>query len=164
MSKSVVRVEVKAVVPANGGCAIFLGNATKSFVIYIDHYIGSAITMAMRQLPRERPQTHDLMMSMLKGFGAKVDRVVINDAHQGVFYARLILSMENELYQRKLLEIDARPSDSIALAVQSQAPIFVSEAVWEEVEDMSEMLQKVQSNPSPDSPTSPHESDDDIPF
>lgn len=145
MSKSVVKIEVKAVLPTNGGSAVFLGNDEKAFVIYIDDSIGAAITMAMRQVPRERPQTHDLIASMLKGLGAKVERVVINDMHEGVFFARLIISMENELYQRKIVELDARPSDSIAIACQVAAPLYVSDAVWESVADMSEMLKKVQS-------------------
>ena len=131
--------------PTPGGCAVFLGNDTKSFVIYIDEAIGEAISMAIKQISRERPQTHDLIAQMLKGLGAKVERVVINEVHDAVFFARLILSMENELYQRKIVELDARPSDSIAIAAQVRAPIYVSSDVWDEVEDMTETLKKVQS-------------------
>lgn len=145
MSKSVVKIEVKAVLPTNGGSAVFLGNEEKAFVIYIDDSIGAAITMAMRQVPRERPQTHELIAAMLKGLGAKVERVVINDMHEGVFFARIILSMENELHQRKIVELDARPSDSIAIATQVGAPVYVSDSVWDNVADMSEMLKRVQS-------------------
>ena len=53
---------------------------------------------------------------------------------------------ENELEERKIIEIDARPSDSIALAVQSEAPIFVASHVWEAVEDMSIVLKKMEEN------------------
>lgn len=140
----VIRVEVKAVLPTSGGCAVFLGNDDKIFVIYIDHSVGAAITMAMRQVHRDRPLTHDLMMAILRATGAKVDRVVINDMEDGVFFARILLSMENELYERKIIELDARPSDSIAIAIQAEAPIFVSEKVWNGTEDMSEMLQKME--------------------
>jgi hypothetical protein len=146
MAKPVVKVEVKAVLPTSGGCAVFLGNDDKSFVIYIDHGVGAAITMAMRQIPQERPLTHALIGSILLGVGAKVERVVINDMDGGVFYARLIISVENELHERKVIEIDARPSDSLALATQAKAPVFVSESVWEAVEDMSEMLRKMKAS------------------
>lgn len=146
MAKSVVRVEIKAVLPTSGGCAVFLGNDEKSFVIYIDHGVGAAITMAMRQIPQERPLTHSLIASILLGVGATIERVIINDMEGGVFYARLIIKVENELHERKVIEIDARPSDSLALATQAKAPIFVSDSVWETVEDMSEMLRKMRAS------------------
>ena len=116
MSKGVVEVEVKGVLPTTGGCAVFLGNDDKVFVIYVDQMVGVAITMFMRKAPKERPQTHDLMADILLALGAKVQRVVINHFDAGVYYARLIINCENELQEKKIVEIDARPSDSIALA------------------------------------------------
>jgi bifunctional DNase/RNase len=100
--------------------------------------------MALRQEARERPQTHELIGSVLAGLGAKVDRVIINHFADGVYYARLILVAENELYERKIVEIDARPSDSIALAVQAGAPIYLTQEVWEAVEDVTELYQKME--------------------
>jgi bifunctional DNase/RNase len=140
----IVEIQVKAVFPTSGGCAVFMGNAEKVFVIYIDHGVGLAISMALRQERRERPQTHELIGSLLAGLGAKVDRVIINHFADGVYYARLIVVAENELHQRKIVEIDARPSDSIALAVQAGAPLFLAEAVWEQVEDASDLLQQME--------------------
>ena len=146
MSKPVIPIEIKAVMPANGGSALFLGNDSKSFVIYIDHFLGNAISMAVRKLSAERPQTHELFAQVLKGLGAELDRVVINDQNEGVFYARLIFTMTNEVVQRKVVEIDARPSDSVALAAHLGAPLFVATSVWEEVEDMSDLLKQMQSD------------------
>lgn len=148
MSKSVVPVEIKAVLPANGGSALFLGNESKAFIIYIDHFLGNAISLAIRKINPERPQTHHLFSQILKGLGATLDHVVINDQNEGVFYARLILKMTNEIHQSKVLEIDARPSDSIALAAHLGAPIFVADQVWNEVEDMSALLKQMDSGPS----------------
>ncbi len=146
--KQVVQVEIKAVLPTSGGCAVFLGNTEKSFVIYIDHSVGLAISMAMRQEPKERPQTHDLIGSILAGFGARIERVIINDFKAGVYYARLVIIAENELYERKIVEIDARPSDSIALAVSGRAPVYVTKQVWDEAEDMSALLQRMEERGS----------------
>lgn len=140
----VIEIHVKAVVPTSGGCAVFLGNDRKVFVIYIDHGVGLAISMAMRQETRERPQTHELIGSVLAGLGAKVERVVINHFADGVYYARLILLAENELYERKIVEIDARPSDSLALAVQAGAPIYLTREVWDGVEDVTELFKKME--------------------
>lgn len=154
-SNPVVQVEVKAVLPTSGGCAVFIGNTRKVFVIYIDHSVGLAITLAMRQEPKERPQTHDLIGSILAGLGAKVQRVVINHFQEGVYYARLILEAENELYARKIIELDARPSDSLALAVQSKAPIYVTRNVWDLVEDMTATYQKMEAQGFQVSPEDP---------
>jgi bifunctional DNase/RNase len=78
--------------------------------------------------------------------GAKVERIVINDLKNGTYFGRLILSAENEIQQRKIIELDARPSDCIAMAAQQRAPIYVSEDVWNEVEDMSDVLEKIENS------------------
>lgn len=144
IGKPVVQVEVKNVLATSAGSAIFLGNDEKVFVIYVDHSVGSAINMFLHGTPKPRPQTHDLFADVLTVLGARVERVVINDFTDTVFFARLIVVAENELEERKIVEIDARPSDSIALAVQADAPIYVAAHVWESVEDMSIVLKKMQ--------------------
>ncbi len=144
IGKPVVQVEVKNVLATSAGSAIFLGNDEKVFVIYVDHSVGSAINMFLHGTPKPRPQTHDLFADVLTALGARVERVVINDFTDTVFFARLIVVAENELEERKIVEIDARPSDSIALAVQADAPIYVAAHVWESVEDMSIVLKKMQ--------------------
>jgi bifunctional DNase/RNase len=62
----------------------------------------------------------------LRALGAKIDRVVVNDLKDDIYFARLVLSAENELQQKKIIEIDARPSDCIAIATQQSAPILVA--------------------------------------
>jgi bifunctional DNase/RNase len=88
--------------------------------------------------------THDLLANILRALGAKTDRVIVNDLKRGTYFARLVLSAENELNQKKMIEIDARPSDCIAMATQQPAPIYVSLDVWDAVEDMTEALRKMQ--------------------
>ena len=106
MNSEVVEVDVKGTLPTNGGCAVFLGNEDKVFVIYIDQMVGNAIMMLMKDLPLERPQTHNLFGHVLEALGAKVQRVVINDFKDEVYYGRLILKVENELEEKKILEIE----------------------------------------------------------
>ncbi|OYW74869.1 MAG: hypothetical protein B7Z37_15810 [Verrucomicrobia bacterium 12-59-8] len=145
MNKDVIEVQVRAVLPLEGSFAVFLGNETKVFVIYIDESVGTAISMFMRGVSKERPLTHDLVGHLLLAFGAKVERVVINNINGSVFHARLIISAENELQTtRKVIELDARPSDSIAMAVQQSAPIFVAKSVWDTVEDVSDTLAQIE--------------------
>jgi bifunctional DNase/RNase len=142
MPSDVVLVSLKGVMPTANGCAVFLGNDAKTFVIYVDAPVGGAIQMTLSGAKRERPLTHDLIGSILLGLGAHVEHVVINDARESTFFARIILRMENEL-GRKLIELDARPSDSIVLALQQQRPIHVARAVFDQAEDMTEVLERV---------------------
>ena len=143
MNKDVVETKLRAVVPLEGSFAVFLGNDEKTFVIYVDEPVGTAIAMSMRGIAKDRPLTHALLGHVLRAFGAKVDRVVINHMENGVYHARLIMSAENELQHRKVVELDARPSDCIALAVAQNAPIFVSNQVWEKVDDVSATLEDI---------------------
>ena len=142
MKNDVVEVQVKGVLPTTNGCAVFVGNDEKTFVIYVDHSVGAAITMFLRSTPKERPLTHDLIGHIFTGLGVKVERVVVNDLKNSTYFARLILHAENEL-GKKILEIDARPSDCIALAVQQKSPIFVANKVFSVVEDMTEVLKRM---------------------
>src|SRR5438105_13570033 len=101
MNKTVIEVQVRAVLPTSGGCAVFLGNNEKVFIIYVDQTVGSAITMFMRHITKERPLTHDLMAHLLAALGAKVERVIINDLKNATYYARVIIQVEKELQQKK---------------------------------------------------------------
>jgi uncharacterized protein len=145
MNNDVTEVSVRAVLPMEQSCAVFLGNEKKTFVIYVHEQAGQAISMALRHMPTDRPMTHELMGRVLRSFGAAVERVIINAVNGQVFYARLIISAKNELHARKVVELDARPSDSIVLAVQAAAPIYVANEVLNTVEDASSVLNKVQS-------------------
>lgn len=142
MENSVVAVSVKGVMPTSNGCAVFLGSDAKTFVIYMERAIGEAIQRAVNGEQAERPMTHDLMITLLDGLGAEVERVVINDVKEGTFFARLIVSMENEL-GHKIVEVDARPSDSIVLALTSEKPLYAAQIVLDAVDDMTEILAKI---------------------
>lgn len=145
MSNDVVSVEIRELFQTPNGCAIFLGNAEKVFVIQVEQMMGQVIAMFMRGTAKDRPLTHDLMLSVLKGFNINVERVVINELKNSTYFARLILQETNEL-GRKLVEIDARPSDCLALVAAMKRPLFVSAALFAQLEDMSETLQRIKEN------------------
>lgn len=145
MKKNVVPVEIRGILPANTGCAIFIGNDEKVFVIQVEHSMGAIIGMFLRDTPKERPLTHDLVANILKGFGIGVERVIVTELKNSTYFARLILQQSNEI-GRKLVELDCRPSDAIALAVAQKRPIYVSAALFESVEDMTEVLQRINES------------------
>jgi uncharacterized protein len=142
MKNEVVPVQIRGLLPANSGCAIFVGNEEKVFVIQVEHNLGAVIQMFLRDQPKERPLTHDLMVHVFKGFGIAVERVVITELRNSTYFARLILKQENEL-GKKIVEIDARPSDCLALAAAHKRPVFVTKTLFDQVEDMTEYLDKL---------------------
>jgi hypothetical protein len=146
MKSDVLPVEIRGILPAQSGCAIFVGNDTKVFVIQVEHNMGAIIGMFLRDTPKERPLTHDLINNIFKGLCVTIERVVITELKNSTYYARLILQQENEL-GRKIVEVDARPSDCLALATAQKRPIYVSSALFEQVEDMSELLERITENP-----------------
>src|SRR5205814_3629848 len=145
MKNDVVAVEIRGILPANSGCAIFVGNDEKVFVIQVEHNMGAIIGMFLKEAPKERPLTHDLISNILNGFNINVERVVITELKNSTYFARLILQQQNEL-GRKLVEIDARPSDCLALAAAQKRPIYVTNTLFEQVEDMSEVLDRINEN------------------
>ena len=145
MKNDVVSVHIRGILPANTGCALFVGNDEKVFVINVEPQMGQIIGMFLRDAPKERPLTHDLMQSIFKGFTITVERVIITELRNSTYFARLILQQQNEI-ARKIVEIDARPSDCLALASAQKRPIFVTQSLFDQVEDMSEVLDKINES------------------
>jgi hypothetical protein len=145
MKNDVVPVEIRGILPANSGCAVFVGNSEKVFVIQVEHNMGAVIGMFMRDTPKERPLTHDLVSNIFKGFNISIERVVITELKNSTYFARLILQQQNEL-GRKLVELDARPSDCLALATAQKRPLYVTASLFSQVEDMSKWLEEINES------------------
>ncbi len=95
--------------------------------IWIGPFEADAITIELQGVEVPRPLTHDLLADIIETLGAQVSHVVVSDLRNDTFYALVILDRNGEP-----IEIDARPSDAIALAVRVDAPIFVAEHVMEQ--------------------------------
>ena len=145
MKNDVVPVQIRGIIPANSGCAIFIGNEDKVFVIQVEHNMGAIIGMFLRDTPKERPLTHDLVNNIFKGFNISVERAIITELKNSTYFARLILKQQNEL-GTKLVELDARPSDCLAIATAQKRPVFVTSALFGQVEDMSKWLEEINEN------------------
>ncbi|MBI4845457.1 MAG: bifunctional nuclease family protein [Candidatus Omnitrophica bacterium] len=90
----------------------------------------AAIKMKVSKIRPLRPLTHDLLGSLIVKLGARLEQVVINKLEANTFFARIVLMRENG----DIIDIDARPSDSIALALRLDAPIFVEEEVFNKLQ------------------------------
>jgi bifunctional DNase/RNase len=92
--------------------------------ILIGPFEATAIALALEGTPVPRPLSHDLMRTMLESLQARLEHIVIHDIKDSTFFAKLIVRANGDMQ-----EIDARPSDGIALALRMQAPIFVSDKI-----------------------------------
>jgi uncharacterized protein len=155
-----VRVEPIALLPTQAGCAVFLGDGEKAIVFYIDPGVGSAINAALSGQTPPRPLTHDLYLLTLRAFGAKVSRAVIVKMEDDIYYARLILEAENEIMEKKIVELDGRPSDCLAITTRCGAPFFVVKDVWDGLEDMSGVLKEMREGSSRDKPNAGEDGSD----
>lgn len=147
MKNEAIPVQLRGIVPGFQGWGIFLGNDDKVFVIQVEEGMGRVIHDFLQKKPHNRPLTHDLINSVFKGFGIHVERILISELRDSTYHARLMLREKNEL-GTNLVEVDARPSDCLALALANRAPIFVGAALFEQVEDASELLQNLTETSS----------------
>ncbi len=99
-------------------------DADRYLPIWIGNNEADAIVIQLQSVPVPRPQTHDLLKSVITELGAKVTRIVVNDLADDVFYARVLMDIDG-----RHVEVDSRPSDAIALAVRVKAPIFAEDTV-----------------------------------
>jgi bifunctional DNase/RNase len=116
---------------------IVLGAGEKKFPIYTDPNVGKNLQMYLTDAEKERPLTHDLLSSIFKGMKVKVKQVVINDLQDTTYFARLYLEQDiDELIH--IIEIDARPSDCITLALMHNAPVFCTHDVLDKAIQIEE--------------------------
>jgi bifunctional DNase/RNase len=94
--------------------------------IWIGPGEASAIAMQLADMKFSRPLTHDLLVSVLGGLGGSLQRVIITKVEDNTYYASLVLEKDGEM-----ISVDARPSDSIALALRADAPVFADESLLE---------------------------------
>jgi len=101
----------------------------RTFPIVIGLPEAFAIERRLKGIDIPRPQTHDLLSSVIGQLGGELKEIVVTDLVDGTFYARLVIEQDGES-----VEIDSRPSDAIALGVAENVPIFVDEEVLAQTE------------------------------
>ncbi|MFN4286040.1 MAG: bifunctional nuclease domain-containing protein [Lacibacter sp.] len=108
--------------------AVVLGemNGTRRIPIVIGAFEAQAIAVALERIQPTRPLTHDLMKNFMLAFNIELHEVIISDVQEGIFYAKLICSSDNDT-----VEIDSRTSDALALAARFNCPIYTYESILE---------------------------------
>ncbi len=146
MEQQLEKVKIRRIIgPTPSGAAVLLGNDEKTFVIFVGFYEAAALIREINHETLARPLTHELIHSVFLGFDVEVKRVVISSIIDNTFCATLVLEQKvisgKEEWQGKRNEvrIDARPSDCLVLALKSGVDIYVTQEVFEQVQDVSNM-------------------------
>ncbi|HEV8659499.1 MAG TPA: bifunctional nuclease family protein [Thermoanaerobaculia bacterium] len=120
--------------PVSNSPIVVLKDENEKFFlpIWVGIFEANAIALQLENISTPRPMTHDLLRNMISELDARVIRVVINDLRDSTFFAQIRL-----ITGEKTLEVDARPSDAIALALRTEAPIFVAQSVLDQAQTIS---------------------------
>ena len=137
----------------SGSFTLILGEVEgrRRLPIVIGMFEAQAIAIEIEKIIPNSPMTHDLFKSFSSNFGFAIEHILVSDMREGVFYAKIVCHSAT-----KRVEIDARPSDAIAIAVRFDAPIFCSTAVMSEaaIEFSEEDEKKEQESTSKSSSSS----------
>lgn len=156
-----VQVEKITFYPPSKGYAVLLKEATgeRYLPIIVGSFEAQSIALALEEVQMPRPMTHDLFCNIIEELDVEINEVVISELLEGTFFSRI--SLEGQMGTR---DIDARPSDAIALALRVGAPIYVSESVMEDasVKEVPEKEegeeQATELEPAKQENLAPHES------
>lgn len=122
---------------SNSPIVVLKDDEDKFFLpIWVGIFEANAIALQLENISTPRPMTHDLLRTMIAELDARVSRIVINDLRDSTFFAQIRLLISRGGSDRTL-EIDARPSDAIALALRAEAPIYVAQSVLEQAQTIS---------------------------
>lgn len=128
MFSELIQLSFDKIMQTRSYTVIILAAQGKRFAIYTDPSIGKALQMYLTGTEKQRPLTHDLIDSIFQGLDVRIKQVVINDLQDTVYYARLFIEQTIEDI-RHIIEIDARPSDCIILALMNNVPVFCTKEV-----------------------------------
>jgi bifunctional DNase/RNase len=118
---------------SNSPIVVLRDDEDKIFLpIWVGIFEANAIALRLENVETPRPMTHDLLANLILELRANVTRIVINDLRDSTFFARIFLSSTGRDF-----EIDARPSDAIALALRTAAPIFVAQSVLDQAQTIA---------------------------
>lgn len=130
MLSELIQLNFDKIMQTRSYTVIILGAQDKRFAIYTDPSIGRTLQMYLTGVEKTRPLTHDLMDLIFRGLNVRIKQVVINDVQDTIYFARLFLEQDiGEI--RHIIEIDARPSDCITLALMNNVPVYCTQEVLE---------------------------------
>lgn len=136
-TQEIVPIKFEKVMQSRSYTVIVLAASEKKFAIYTEPSCGKALQIHLTGIKKQRPHTHDLLQMIFRGFDIRVKHVVINDLQDTVYFARIFLEEQiGDILH--IVEIDARPSDCISIALLMHAPLYCTKEVLEKTVPMQE--------------------------
>ncbi|GAB4225678.1 MAG: bifunctional nuclease family protein [Chlamydiales bacterium] len=130
MLSELIQLSFDKIMQTRAYTVIVLGTEEKRFAIYTDPNVGKQLQMYLTGVEKARPQTHDLIHMLFNASDTRVMQVVIVDVQDTVYFARLFVEQQTSDI-RHIIELDARPSDCIILALMYNAPVYCTKEVLE---------------------------------
>ena len=137
MSFELVPLHIQRIMQSQNYTLFILQALHKQFAIYTAPNVGRNLKMHLGSEPKQRPTTYDLIRSILSGYEISLMQVVLTDVKDTVYFARLFLEQEVDGIQ-KILEIDARPSDCLSLALEHDVPLYCTREALEKTVALEE--------------------------
>lgn len=132
MFSELIQLSFDKIMQTRAYTVVVLSAKDKSFAIYTDPSIGKMLQLFLTEVETPRPLTHELIDKIFEGMDVRVKQVVINDVQDTVYYARLFLEQDiGDI--RHIIEVDARPSDCLTLALMNNAPVYCTKEVLDKV-------------------------------
>lgn len=140
-----VPMRIKRILVINDSPAVLLMDEPEQnyMLVFIDFFMANAIRMGMEEPRLPRPLTHDLIGIFLQQLGAKVTKIAITELRENTYYALITIDVNG-----RVVDIDARPSDALAIAVRLNSPIFAAPALLKKMRDP-------EAPPPPEAPPEP---------
>lgn len=130
MLDELIPIKFNKIMQTRSYTVVILGTEEKHFAIYTDPHVGRLIQMHLTGSEKIRPFTHDLINLMFRGLNVHLKQIVINDIQDTVYFARLFIEQQAGA-EMNIIEIDARPSDCITLALMNNVPVFCTREVFD---------------------------------
>lgn len=132
MLSQLIQLSFDKIMQTKSYTVVILSAQEKRFAIYTDPSVGKTLQLFLTEVQSPRPLTHELIDKIFDGMDIQVKQVVINDVQDTIYFARLFLEKDMGDY-RHIVEIDARPSDCLTLALMNNAPVYCTQEVLDKV-------------------------------
>ncbi len=137
MDFELIPIQFNKIMQSQKYTVFILGTKEKQFAIYTSPHVGHNLQMHLADQIKPRPYTYDLINSVFNGLDITLLQVVITDVQDTLYFARLFLEQETD-GKRNILEIDARPSDCLTLALENDIPIYCTKEVFDKTISIEE--------------------------
>ena len=130
MVSELIQVKFSKIMQTRAYTMVIVGTDEKRFPIYTEPAVGQLLQGTLTGVEHRRPLTHDLISEIFLGMGVRIKQIVINDLQGSIYFARLFIEQEID-DKRHILEVDARPSDCITLALLHDVPVYCTRPVFD---------------------------------